>query len=261
VVNLFAFFDDAGTGNAINDPLVSCAGYLGRDGRWDAFSGKWRQLLRSYHVPPEKFSMKRYAHFKPPFDTWDENRRRSFMAQGLKLIQRYVQAGFVGVVRKTDYDTYLSESAKERTGGYFPYCAEMAIGLVEGYLALKAERQVWDEFNEYVTYVFEKGSLGAGYVHRAFEAYWGPNRHWLRTFGDPETKQSAELHAADILAYEVCKNFKDVLAGKTTLRHPFTTLVHGVPHFMLAPDGPEIAAMEQAILGLWERQRMLGLKT
>jgi len=245
VVNLWAFFDDAGTGPDSN--VVACAGYLALDGRWDAFSSKWRHLLRSYHVPDSKFSMKRYAHFKPPFDGWDELKRRSFMAQALALIKRYVEVGFVCVMRKSDYDGYLSEGVKNRAGGYFSLCAQMCVGLVEAYVAKRANRTVPDQPTEYIDYVFERGSVGAGHVHAAFEEWFGGmDRLWYREFRQ-ETKDSSELHAADVLAYETCKLLRDVLDGKTYVRHPFRTLIAGIPHMIFGPDGSDLAKMDKIL--------------
>ena len=191
--------------------------------------------------------MKKFAHSVGPFKGWDEVKRRSFMAHGLILIQRYVEAGFVGVIRKRDYDTHLSEALKNRVGGYFPFCAEMCIGLVEAYVARRAGRQFTDEPSEYINYVFEKGSLGAGHVHAAFEGfYWKMDRLWYREFTE-EDKEAPELHAADILAYETRKNLSDLDLGKTSLRHPFQTLILGIPHFILGPDGPDIARIDEAL--------------
>ena len=245
MVNLYAFFDDAGTSK--DSVVVACAGYLAQAGRWDRFTPKWRHLLRSYNIPAREFSMKKFAHCVGPFRGWDEMKRRSFMAHALNLIQRYVEAGFVGVIRKRDYDTYLSEVLKNRIGGYFPFCAEMCIGLVEAYAAKRAGRQFTDEPSEYINYVFEKGSLGAGHVHAAFEGfYWKMDRLLYREFTQ-ENKEAAELHAADILAYETRKNLSDLDLGKTSLRYPFNTLILGIPHFIFGPDGPDIARIDEEL--------------
>jgi hypothetical protein len=244
VVNLCAFFDDAGTSES---PVVACAGYLALARRWNAFSPKWRHLLRSYHIPIEKFSMKKFAHSVGPFKGWNEPKRQSFMGQALTLMRHFIEAGFVGVIRKSDYDIHLSEELKSRVGGHFPFCAEMCIGLVEAYTAQRAGRNLKDEPSEHIDYVFEKGSPGAGRVHAAFEGfYWNIDRLWCRKF-DTEDKGAAELHAADILAYETVKNFKDMDLGKTTIRHPFETLIFGIPHFILGPDGADIAAIDEQL--------------
>jgi hypothetical protein len=248
VVNFFAFFDDAGTDERA--PFIACAGYLAQGGRWDALTGKWHQMLRSYHIPASAFSMKSYANSTGPFRSWkmDERRRRSFMANALRLIQQYVEAGFCAVIRKSDYDTYLSDGVKARIGGYFPCCAEMCVGLVEFYMAARANRAAIDQPTEHLEYVFEKGSKGAGHVQTAFEEYyWGTDRLWCRDFSQ-ETKDSAELHVADILAYEMRKNMVELLSGqRTTLRHPLKTLMLGVPHIIMGLDGPELAEMDETL--------------
>jgi len=125
------------------------------------------------------------------------------------------------------------------------FCAELCIGLVEGYVAAKAGKQITDEPSEHIDYIFEKGSLGAGRVQTAFEEYyWGMERLWCRDF-DQETKDAAELHAADIMAYEICKNLTDLYSGKTTLRHPLKKLISDVPHIMVGPGGAELAEMDR----------------
>jgi hypothetical protein len=238
VVHLFAFFDDAGTDQGSS--MVTCAGYLAVARRWDAFSDKWGHLLRSYHIRAGEFSMKRFAQSTGPFRGWDEGKRRSFMARALALIQQYVERGFAVFIQKEDYDKSISEEVKTRVGGYFPFCAEMCVNLVEEYVAAKANRTLADEPTESIDYVFEKGSQGAGRVQTAFEEYfWQIDRSWCRGFSH-ENKRSSELHAADIMAYETCKNIKDIQAGKSTLRHPFKTLLLGVPHTIFGPDAGEL---------------------
>ena len=70
---------------------------------------------------------------------------------------------------------------------------------------------------------------------------------WYRQF-DQETKSAAELHSADILAYEIGKNFTDLLNGKTSLRHPLKTLIVGIPHIMIGPDRPDLAKIDNDLL-------------
>ncbi len=72
------------------------------------------------------------------------------------------------------------------------------------------------------------------------------DRLWCRDF-DSEDKRAAELHAADILAYETVKNYKDLDLGKTSIRYPFETLIFGIPHFIVGPDGAEIAAIDEQL--------------
>src|ERR1022692_572372 len=171
VIRLYSFFDDAGTDGT--SPFTVCAGYLSTAWRWRQFEKKWRHLLRSYHIPASRFSMKDCAQFRGPFTGWDEPKRRAFMAHALELIQRCVQHGFVADLINSEYDILLSQGVKRRVGGYYPFCAEMCIGITEQYIAKVEGRALMDRPRSAIHYIFESGTHGAGKVQTAFEEYWG----------------------------------------------------------------------------------------
>ena len=234
VIHLHAFFDDAGTDGS--SKFTACGGYLSTARRWRAFERKWAHLLRSYHIPADKFSMKKFAQSAGPFRGWgeDEFKRRAFLSNALNIVQRCVHHGFVSILVNAEYDAYLSSGVKNRVGGYYPFCGEMCVGLVERYIAERESRDLLDLPKSEIDYVFESGTHAAGKVQTAFEEYWGDPYVWHRHFRF-EDKNVLELHAADILAYEACKNRRDAAAGKSTLRHPYSTLIYGIPHHFLEP--------------------------
>ncbi len=245
VIYLYAFMDDAGKPG--DTELICCAGYLTCGSRWNKFASRWRQLLRSYRVPVAEFSMKRYAQSRGPFKGWPEVKRQGFMNHALELIAKYLQCGFASVVREADYEAYVSDGVKKRCGSSFSAVAQLCVSLVEHYVALNAGRDIADPPQEFIEYVFERGSQSPGRAHAAFEEWWfAANKAESRDFSQ-EDKGSEELHAADILAYEVRKNFTDILHGKPTLRYPLRTLWFGMPHWICAPDAAELADMDRML--------------
>jgi hypothetical protein len=95
-----------------------------------------------------------------------------------------------------------------------------------------------------IHYIFESGTHGAGKVQTAFEEYWGDPYVWYREFCFWD-KNDVQLHAADILAYEACKQLRDVAAGKSNLRHPYETLIYGVPHYFVEPRGTQLVDIDE----------------
>ncbi len=96
--------------------------------------------------------MKNYAVSSGAFLTWkyDELRRRSFMAHALGLIKRYVEAGFCTLIKKVDYDTYLSAGVRACWRWVLPvFIAESCVGIGRG-ISGTAEGLGIDEPTEHV---------------------------------------------------------------------------------------------------------------
>lgn len=228
-----AFFDDAGTD--AGSEFTVCAGYLSNHRQWRSFEIKWGRLLRSYHVRPEKFSMKDLAALDGEFKQWKEHQRRSFLNAALPLIRDRVEVGFISVVRKRVYQAYVSKEVRQHIGNDFCYCAQFVIAMMECYLQCRnaSHRLVW--------ITFEKGTKGLGKLQDACEEqfeHFSMNREFSRA-----DKRCLPLHAADVIAYESRKLY----ASLERVRYPIKQLVHNIPHWIMGLDGCELAQLDSVL--------------
>lgn len=241
---LLEMIDDAGTGKGSD--FVACAGYIATTGKWQSFETEWRQFLRSYGVPPAKFSMKSYAHFKEPFEAWrgDAGKRSRFMARGLEIIRTHVEHGFVAIIKKADYQAAVDKVIGNEFGGPFAFCAQQVVSMTEVYLKTNP-RGIIRNYNKLrVAYVFERGTSGLGFAIAVIEKSLRELLGWKiskNRFFDSYEKDALPLHTADILAYETCKFFNDSCSEAPRLRTTYKTLlVSGIPHWMIGLNREEL---------------------
>lgn len=244
VIPLLAYFDDAGTDSAAT--FTVCAGYLATATKWRSFELKWKQLLRSYEIRDEKFSMKAWSHLKGDFRKWNEHKKRSFMNSALSLVASKVEVGFAAAVRKVDYQQNLSTGVKSKIGGEFQYCAHAVVAMAEKYAAERSNRDIGAKPREDITYIFEEGTTGLGYLQDTLEQSYNAQFLRYRHFSRAD-KTAYPLHASDIMSYELRKFFTDLDSGVVRFRHPFKELLGGVQHWLLGLDGNELKVLDSEL--------------
>ena len=231
LVLLKACFDDAGTDD--KSEVVTCAGYIAWQKRWNGLDRLWRQTLRSFDV--SAFSMKEFAHFDGDFKGWPESKRRAFLNQLLSAITRHVDHGFIVSVYRSDYERHVSPMVRNRVGSAFSFCAQVCMGLLE-FNEMNVEER-WPHHR--VHFLFESGTAKGYQVQRAFdESYTSKSSlHHLRKMAYG-SKAALPLQAADLIAYEANKHLRDWLnppKGTFSPRYPFVTLIREVEHSILHP--------------------------
>jgi hypothetical protein len=116
---LSAYFDEA-----ISDELslTTIAGWVATVRQWEAFEMSWRIFLSRYDVP--YLHMKEYAHFKGPFEKWENRRlagtRRNFISDAIAIVKENIQWGFICYA---DQRVFNKVNIKYRLDGTFrsPY--------------------------------------------------------------------------------------------------------------------------------------------
>ncbi len=218
ILTLTGYFDASGTHR--QSETVAVAGFFAAAAAWVEFSARWQLALSDFGL--DHFHMTDFAFGAPPYDEWSEPQRRARLARLLTIIREH--AGFsVGiVVDRSAFDRIISPRARKVCGDAFGL-ATIAAFMEVGRMLRGTDIDAW------ASYVFDRGSLGAGTVLKVFQA----------NMEDPVAKEQLRaldlrfadknlflpLQAADILAYELYKDMPRHLRRESKVpRFPLTEL-------------------------------------
>jgi hypothetical protein len=205
VLNSYTLYCDAAGGE--DHGFIVVAGYLSTFAKWNAFAAEWNSLLAAYNLP--YFTMKHFAQSKHAFQGWDkdEERRKRFISRCAEIIADHVEAGFNCIV---EFDTFNKVDQIYRlddaVGVPYSLAARTCVARSSAYLCSI-------DGSQDATYIFEDGDEGKGELMRVMERDGYPcpifrPGHDIQRKGNC-VKGLVQLQAADFLAYEIRKAFKD----------------------------------------------------
>lgn len=215
---LEAYFDESG--KHTGSQAVVVAGFLSTDDRWRALEREWNGVLQPNGL--EFFHMTDYENRQKVYAEWSPAKRRDVIKRLLGIMKRDLLMGFEAVVLTSEYES-LDADDKAILGSPYVLCAEWCTHLVSEYLTK-------GNSPDRVAYFFEGGAYGASeLLLRNRSPKW---REWHRvlalSFLD---KKQPQIQAADILAYEACKQaLRTVGIEKREPRKPAIVLVKGIAH-------------------------------
>jgi hypothetical protein len=201
MIDSYALYCDAAGGE--DHGFIVVAGYLSTLSKWRDFAEDWKYLLATYDLP--YFHMKEFAQSKGPFVSWkdDEPKRARFLSKAAMIIQQNVQRGFAHMV---EFDLFNRLDKR--------FCLTEHLGCPYSLAAMSCAARARKILRRNdVTYIFEDGDKGKGYLMRLMEAegfpapVFRPSRDQKRKHGI--VKGVIQLQAADFAAYELRKVFKD----------------------------------------------------
>jgi hypothetical protein len=191
--------------------LVVVAGFLSSQKDWRAFDVEWRTRLKNdgldyFHMVDFAGSRKQLAK------GWkeDEPRRQSLLKDLIDIVKSYAYRQFACAIEMSTF-SLLSDENKNR---YNPY--------VLAARSCAADIRLWqvqEKFYVPTAYVFEEGDGGVGMMTDNFLGdnlpipAFKPKKDTILPDGTTSVAYTP-LQAADILAYELHKPHKDILAGK-----------------------------------------------
>ncbi|MGH6876343.1 MAG: DUF3800 domain-containing protein [Rhizomicrobium sp.] len=221
-----AYIDESGTDEASN--CLGIGGLIADAEQWTAFETQWRQALADAGV---KYShMKEYAHSTGEFGKWKsktkqfEPQRERFMRQLCYAITKTAKYTFGAIITRGDYEKFVPEDLRRGMGTPYTFLGRYCIARVG----------VWAQENspkEPVKLVFERGqpSQGLRLQHGILSANEVARKQYklgLLTFADKYVRDNPEqsvlpLQAADIVAYELVKQWRTMQKEATRLVQPY----------------------------------------
>lgn len=206
-----AYFDDSGSPD--DGSALVVAGYVSSDEQWLRFEREWNDILRDVGV--KHFHMKDFAHSTGEFSHLKhrEQERKRFIERLVGTIRTRVRKSFSGVVVLEDYHAVNKKYLlAEFVGNPYSFCARHCAAKVR----LWANKYMYPG-NE-IRYVFEQGTKGKGDLLQVMTRDGFP----LPIF---ETKGRAPLQAADFVAWEHLKAYRQASGGTLKrLRRSFSAL-------------------------------------
>jgi hypothetical protein len=143
-----AYADQAGI-EARLSPIAAMAGFLGSEDKWSAFDAAWSDLLTAHGV--SYLDTDDLTGHKKAFRGWSDRRHGEFLLAAHELICKYLGAGFVALMRKSDFrDLYKPGTRQKRPiedtpyGVLFRACVSFCLGILAGEYGDKVEGQRLD---------------------------------------------------------------------------------------------------------------------
>jgi hypothetical protein len=129
-----AYADEAGLGDYLS-PIGAMAGFLASEESWTAFDVAWANLLTAHGL--SYLDMDELTRRKKAFHGWSDRRHNEFLLGAHELISKYLGAGFVALMRKSDFrDLYKPGAGQKRLiedtpyGVLFRACVSFCLGIL-----------------------------------------------------------------------------------------------------------------------------------
>ena len=204
MVMLVAYFDESGTDRSKSTALT-VAGYISTPDMWEQFRLEWQEMLDDQCL--EYFHMTDLENLKKQFSPkrgWNEERKVSVLQRAHKIINENVLKDIESSLIWSDYDEIIKSYRKKNPPSAYAV-------LVNACLSQAGEWATKQGYNELIKYIFEKRGKGDGWVlenykkadkdPKAIEAF----RFGGISYEDKKDKRYIQLQAADVNAYESCK--------------------------------------------------------
>jgi hypothetical protein len=216
---LTAYMDEAGHSEDPALHFVGMAGFVAPSERWQDFADKWRTTLDEYGLR-EPFHMKDYAHSVKQFKGWTKEKKKELFGKLLEIIQR-TNAKPVGAV--VSLEGYASLTQRQQKYFYNPYITVFQIctrGLaITGMPVPNIDLPPGEKVAMVYSYNQEFGTIQteAYSVNQAgrAESLWHEMKRqtdfgkWMGAYASSTPAETIQLQAADIFAYELCKEFEN----------------------------------------------------
>lgn len=196
------YLDESGTHKG--SPVVTCAAYVGTVAAWDDWAIKWEEAKRPIDIVHATDCEAMHGEFA----SFTIEQRNEFASRILPVIAQADITPFAVGVRLHDYERVAQEHPELGFMiGETPYIACLQWTLMTALNSIRGKRS-----NEHIAVVHESNQYQeecGRTVDLLKERY--PDLDFLLTFA--EKKLIAQLQAADALAYEANKRFRNLKAA------------------------------------------------
>lgn len=210
---LTAYFDE--TGHA-DDPVLSfagMAGFVAPLGRWLNFEQQWKDALRNADLS-HPFHMKEFAHYRGQFTSWEgqEEKRRMLLGRLIEIILETGATPIGAAVSLRDFESLTPTQQSQFRDPYYICFQQCTRGA-----AIEA---VFEDPSEQVAMVYAfNEEFGTVNARSGAEALWHSMRKHVTldcklnsrmgSYASSTPMETCPLQAADIFAYELCKEFEN----------------------------------------------------
>ena len=209
-----AYFDASGRRNEPSGKALTVAGYASSESRWAKFEAEWLAALQAEDVA--MLHMKDFAHFKGAFKAWrnDEAKRQRFLQSLIRIIKRRTLRGISATLLLEDYERINTLfPVRERVGSPYTIACMLAMAQTDRWM-----QRNHNKANDGLLFVFESGG-GDQHDFRRFLSELPKDTYAVEpVFVRKSATAGVPLQAADYLAYEVNKAFRNRFKGTVRAR-------------------------------------------
>jgi hypothetical protein len=216
---LTAYMDEAGHSEDPTLHFVGMAGFVAPRKNWQSFEEKWQPTLDEYGLE-EPFHMKDFAHSVKQFKGWTKEKKEELFGKLLEIIHK-TKAKPIGAV--ISLEGYASLTQSQQKLFYNPYITVFQIctrGMtITGMPVPHIDLRPGEEVSMVYSYNQEFGAVqtapySVNQAGRA-ESLWHEMKRltdfgkWMGAYASSTPSETVQLQAADIFAYELCKEFEN----------------------------------------------------
>ncbi len=208
-----AYLDESGTHDGAESLAV--AGFLSVANSWVDFSARWQLALNDFGL--DYFHMSDFANRVGPYATWNEQERRARLTRLLGIISNSTVASVATCLSVPEVEEIFSARAKAMCGGAYGLAA------IATFMSAADVVSADESIDGTINYVFESGARGAGQIAAVYNANVRDpvqkDQYRLGSLRFDDKRMFLPLQAADILAYEVYKNWRRERAAREKIEH------------------------------------------
>jgi hypothetical protein len=196
-----AYIDEADSHAA---PVMAMSGFVAIETEWDSFEQRWNDPLLYSHNLTYSHAVD-LIHKKKEFRGWTNVRHNEFVLGARELMNAHLNAGFVAVMRRDDYQKHYKSLPKPRKppedtiyGVLFRACVSFTLAII----AYQLNDEVQDQM---VNFVLEKGGTKQNYARELFQRFKTDPladpilRSMLGNLSFIDKKRSPGCQAADLM--------------------------------------------------------------
>ena len=190
---LTAYFDDSGTHN--NSPVVTYAGFIGREEVWADLESAWRALLKQHGI--KRFHLAHMEAGSGEFDMWGRTRSDMVLHDFRQLILDRDLWGIACSVARADWNELVTGMARQHMSEPDDFCAEICLFDALNFTTV-------DEIENKVAVVFDDRPHRSAAILRKAQPWLHEPHNGMEllsvTFSN--ATKLIPLQAADMLAWE-----------------------------------------------------------
>lgn len=220
------------------------AGFVAPSGAWGRFEEEWRYTLRNAGVA-EPFHMNEFAPGAGQFQSWkdDRKRRELLLSRLLDVIEETNATPIGAVIHVPDFDSLTEEQRTAFREPYFFAFQQCTRGA--------ATEAVFEPASETVDTIYafndEYGANKNGLAAQLWDAIRSNYEHGNRlgSYTACSPKDCCPLQAADLFAYELCKEFEN------RIKRPDDAMRYGLRRIL------KMSKIPMARIRLFDRKELL----
>jgi hypothetical protein len=231
---LTAYFDESGDFADPASNFTGMSGWFAPIKVWEELEDKWEALVKN---PPfgltKAFHMKWFAHGKQQFEGWSQTKKDDLYKAIIAIIVESEAIPTGCVVSNSAFSSLSARQQEVLRSPYFTALQECVRGAVAGALLFEGTEKVAMVFAAQKTYgtVTPQGEDrrdNAGFTEKL---YYDIKRHipaftpYMGAYGSGEMEDMIPLQVADVLAYEMTKEYESILTSNRKMRASYRELM------------------------------------